>query len=194
VDADSGPEQLLAGPHRRVLQLTMRARGFTMIELLIAMVIAAILIMLALPTYSEFMRNTRIRNAAESIAGGIRLAQTEAIRRNQNVEFVLNPATGWSIRDPITPQILQTELFSESAGQLAVNPNPPAANKLTYSGLGQLQQPLNPDDGSATLASIDVLHATVVPSRALRVITEVFGTNARVCDPDPTVNATLRCP
>lgn len=171
----------------------MRARGFTMVELLIAMVIAAILLFLAVPTYSEFMRNTRIRNTADSLANGIRLAQTEAIRRNQDVEFIVNPATGWSIRDPITPQILQAELFSDTGGQLIVDPNPVAAVKLTYSAIGQLRTPTNPDDGSATMISIAIRHATVA-SRELRVITEPFGMGIRVCDNDPTVDATLRCP
>lgn len=171
----------------------MRERGFTMVELLIAMVIAAMLMLLALPTYTEFMRNTRIRNTADSIAGGIRLTQTEAIRRNQDVEFIV-AGTGWQIRDPLGPQVLHDELFSDSAGQLTVNANPPGAVKLTYSGLGQLRQPTNPDDGTTTMTSVDVTHTTVPTARALRVITEAFGTNARVCDPDPTVSLTLRCP
>lgn len=171
----------------------MRARGFTLVELLIAMVIAAILLLLVMPTYSEFMRNTRIRNTADSLANGIRLAQTEAIRRNQNVEFIVDPATGWSIRDPIAPAILQNEPFSDSAGQIVVDPSVPPAVKLTYSPLGQLILPTNPDDGSDTMTSLAISHA-VAPSRALRVITEFYGASARVCDNDPTVNASLRCP
>ncbi len=173
----------------------MRARGFTLIELMIGMVIAAILLFLAVPTYSEFMRNTRIRGTADSIAGGIRLAQTEAIRRNTDVEFIVDPATGWSIRDPAVAQILHAEPFSESAAQLAVDTSPPAAVKLTYSGIGQFRfvPPTNPDDGSAVMTSIAVRHATVA-SRELRVITEPFGMGTRVCDNDPTVHLTLRCP
>jgi prepilin-type N-terminal cleavage/methylation domain-containing protein len=172
----------------------MRARGFTMVELLIAMAIAAILLMLVMPTYAEFMRNTRIRNTADSLAGGIRLAQAEAIRRNQNVELIVDPANGWSIRDPITPSILHNEPFSDTGGQIIVDPSVPPAVKLTYSPLGQLILPTNPDDGSTTMTSIAVRHA-VAPSRELTVITDVFGAGVRVCDnDDPTVNASLRCP
>src|SRR5688572_6449949 len=122
----------------------MRARGFTMIELLVTMTVAAILLMLALPSYTEFMRNTRIRGTADSIAGGMRLAQTEAIRMNQNIEFIVDPATGWTIRDPITPRDVHTEAFTEGGGQLDVDPSPPGATTLTYSPLGQLQLPDNP--------------------------------------------------
>lgn len=171
----------------------MRARGFTLVELLIAMVIAAILLMLALPTYTEFMRNTRIRSTADSLAGGMRLAQAEAVRRNQDVELIVDPAVGWTIRDPIAPQILHDEPFSEAGAQVVIDPNPPAADRLTYSALGQLL-PTNRNDGdSATMTSIAISHAAA-PSRALRVITEFFGQGVRVCDKDGAVHATLQCP
>jgi type IV fimbrial biogenesis protein FimT len=164
-----------------------------MIELMIGLVLMAVLLMLITPTYAEFLRNAKIRNTADSIAGGIRLAQTEAIRRNQNVELVINVATGWQVRDPVTPAILHDEPFTDAAGQIVVDPNPAAAFKLTYSPIGQLLVPTNPDDGSNTLLSVAVRHATFA-SRDLRVITESFGQGVRVCDNDATVHASLRCP
>ena len=171
----------------------MRARGFTMVELMIALVIVAILLMLVTPTFAEFLRNAKIRSTADSIAGGMRLAQTEAIRRNANVELVVVPGSGWQVRDPQVPAILHREPFTEGGTQIAVDLNPPAAAKLTYSAIGQLQLPTNPDDGTPTLVSVGVRHASVA-SRDLRVITEFFGQGVRVCDNDPTVQASLRCP
>ena len=176
----------------------MRSRGFTMIELLVTMTVAAILVMLALPSYTEFMRNTRIRGTADSIAGGLRQAQTEAIRMNRPIEFIVDPATGWSIRDPDIPGLgadartLHTEAFTEGAGQLDVDPSPPASAMLTYSPIGQLIQP-NPGDGTVPMTFVDVRH-TITPSRPLRVITEALGVGVRVCDPNPAVHADLRCP
>ena len=163
-----------------------------MIELLVTMTVAAILLMLALPSYTEFMRNTRIRGTADSIASGLRLAQTEAIRMNQNVEFIVDPATGWTVRDPVTPRDLHTEAFTEGGGQLDVDPSPPGASILTYSPLGQLFLPNNPD-ATPAMTFVDVRH-TLTPSRPLRVITEALGVGVRVCDPNPAVHADLRCP
>jgi type IV fimbrial biogenesis protein FimT len=171
----------------------MRSRGFTMVELLIAMVIVALLLLLAVPTFAEFMRNARIRNTADSIAGGIRLAQTEAVRRNQNVEFIVDPAAGWTIRDPLTPAVLHAEAFTDAAGQLVVDPSPAGAVKLTYSPIGQFVTGTNPDDGSDVMTSVAVRHATAV-ARPLRVITEPWGQGVRVCDNDAAVHASLRCP
>jgi type IV fimbrial biogenesis protein FimT len=171
----------------------MRAAGFTMVELLVTMTIAAILLMLAVPNYSEFMRNTRIRGVADSIAGAMRLAQTEAIRLNQAVELIVDPSTGWSIVEPVAPRTLHSEPYTESAGQVGVALSPPGATKLTYSPIGQLITPTNPSDGSTTLTSVAVTHA-ITPSRALRVINEAFGAGVRVCDKATDAHSSLQCP
>ncbi len=66
-----------------------RQRGFSMIELAVALVVLALLVMAALPTMSDWMRNLRIRNAAESMQYGLQKARAEALRRNQNITFWL---------------------------------------------------------------------------------------------------------
>jgi type IV fimbrial biogenesis protein FimT len=66
-----------------------RARGVTLIELLIGLTILGILVMLALPSYSAWIQNAKIRAATESLQAGLQLARTEAVRRNVLVELVL---------------------------------------------------------------------------------------------------------
>lgn len=64
-------------------------RGFTLIELAIAMAIFGFLIAAALPSIGAWMDNTRIRNVAESIQNGLQATRAEAIRRNQSISFYL---------------------------------------------------------------------------------------------------------
>jgi len=66
-----------------------RCRGFSLVEILIAMTILALLLLLALPNMSEYLRNSTVRTAAEIISSGVQLARSEAIRRNTPVEFAL---------------------------------------------------------------------------------------------------------
>ena len=66
-----------------------RCRGFSLVEILIAMTILALLLLLALPNMSEYLRNASVRTAAEIISNGVQLARSEAIRRNTPVEFAL---------------------------------------------------------------------------------------------------------
>ena len=92
--------------------------------------ILVILMLFALPTYRDFMGNTRIRNTADSLAHGVRLAQVEAIKLNQNVTFEVDPAVGWTIRD-LAATDLHVEPFSDTSGQILVDPRPAGAIKLT---------------------------------------------------------------
>ena len=76
-------------------------RGFTLIELMIAIAIAVLLLVLAAPAYTTWVADQQIRAGAESIASGMRLAHAEAIRRNGQVEFVITPTgatRGWAIK------------------------------------------------------------------------------------------------
>lgn len=78
----------------------MKARGFSLIELLIAIVVIGILLALALPSFSNMLRNASIRNLASSIAGGLNVAKAEAVRRNKLISFELPvDGSGWVVRE-----------------------------------------------------------------------------------------------
>lgn len=63
------------------------ARGFSLVELMIATAVLAMLIMIALPSMTTWIRNTKIRSANETIQAGLMLARAEALRRNTVVRF-----------------------------------------------------------------------------------------------------------
>ncbi len=69
--------------------MTNNLRGYSLIELVVALVIMGILLSLALPNYSNYMRDAKLRSAAEVFLSGIQLARSEAVRRNTQVELVL---------------------------------------------------------------------------------------------------------
>jgi len=62
--------------------------GFSLVELLVAIALIAVLVGLGAPSYQEWIESTRIRSAAESIQGGLQLARAEAVKRNTQVQFV----------------------------------------------------------------------------------------------------------
>jgi type IV fimbrial biogenesis protein FimT len=64
-------------------------RGFTLIELMVGIVILSVVMALAVPNFSEWIRNSKIRTTAESIQNGLQLARSEAVRRNTFVRFQL---------------------------------------------------------------------------------------------------------
>ena len=174
----------------------MRARGFSLIELMIAISIFALLVVLAGPIYGEFIANTHIRNAGESILNGVQLAQAQAVRYNLPTEFQFN-GTGWVVttddpENPGTPLAGSQQIYqmTEGATQAKVTPTPVGATTVTFGGLGRIDANA---DASASLEMLDIVldpaKSSVSTSRPLRVVvsdaTKGFGT--KLCDPDPAL-------
>lgn len=60
-----------------------------MIELMVTVSILAVLMVATLPSIGQWMRNTEIRNAAESLQNGLTRARAEAVKRNETISFSL---------------------------------------------------------------------------------------------------------
>ncbi len=60
-------------------------RGFTILELMIAIAIAAILLALAVPSFTSFLNSNRATSQANELLASFQIARMEAIRRNAPV-------------------------------------------------------------------------------------------------------------
>jgi type IV fimbrial biogenesis protein FimT len=75
-----------------------RARGFSLLELMIALTMLAILVGLAAPSYRAFTRNNTVTAAHNDLVTSLTLARSEALRRNRTVS-VCASADGASCGD-----------------------------------------------------------------------------------------------
>ncbi len=162
--------------------------GVTLIEMMVALAIAALLVTLAIPSYTAWISDSQIRNAAESLGSGLRFAKSQAIVRNEAVRLVLDPTTatgGWQVQLDSDDSVLQTGSFAESASRAQFTVAPAGATTVTYTALGQLS-PTN-KDASAVMTSVRV---QIPSARELDVVFGgVGGSGVKICDPSGSLPA-----
>lgn len=194
---------------RAIARTGASTRGFTLVELMVTVVLLAILFSLAVPSFTGMVRNSQVRSVAESLQNGLRLAQSEAVRRNRQTVFTLTnsePSTNsaavangrnWAIHtvprtteDPASHVFIQGGALSDTAGNVTVS-NAPAA--VCFNSAGRVVDNADP----AVSGAVCALTATPIrydlaltgADRPLRVTLAVGG-QIRMCDPNKTLSAT----
>ena len=63
-------------------------RGFAALELLIAIAVGALLVALVIPSLERYQRGRELRHSAQQLLGAVRLAQQQAVTRDEDVRLV----------------------------------------------------------------------------------------------------------
>lgn len=166
-----------------------RSSGFTLVEMVIAVVILGILTSIGLPSFTQMLRNSEVRAAAESIGSGLQKSRAEAVTRNNNVTFTLGSGTSWTIAgsDALGPFTVESRSGKESSSSVTVvakaADGTTDASAITFNNLGQAVP------NAANVARIDL--SATGGNKSLRV-TVGAGGNAKVCDPSLTSGSSPR--
>src|SRR6476469_3846721 len=70
--------------------------GFTAIEMMVTLAIAAILMTTAAPNFSTFLAQTRLTSAANDFFAAINATRSEALSRGRRVDMVLMDGAKWT--------------------------------------------------------------------------------------------------
>jgi len=65
----------------------IRARGFTLLELMFTLTMAAVLLGLAIPSFRTMTASNRVVTQANEMVSAVNFARSEAITRNTNITF-----------------------------------------------------------------------------------------------------------
>lgn len=68
-------------------------RGFTLIELMVTIAVAALLIAIAVPSFKTLTVSNALTTAANDMVGALNLARMEAIKLNSTTQFCSNSST-----------------------------------------------------------------------------------------------------
>lgn len=139
--------------------MNQKARGFTLIELMVVVALAAIMASLAAPSFRSFVSGQRIKTAASDFVMAAIFARSEAIKRNTDVTItpVTLSAAGW--KDGWTVAAGATQLSQQQAYTGVTFDGPDSA--ITYNGTGRLSgsvttMTITGTDGSARCVAFDL--------------------------------------
>lgn len=122
-----------------------REAGVTLLELMVAMTIMAILLTIAMPSFSTYLANTQLRAVADNLHAGLQGARMEAIKGNRNTAFlVFDSDNNWVTYD--TSATIVT-------GNVCGSTSTPASNQIQRSCSENKGATLNPDP-TATVVKV----------------------------------------
>lgn len=191
--------------------------GFTLIELMIGIVIFAIVLALGMPSFSDWIRNTRIRNFTESIVTGLNVAKAEAVRRNALVRFQvvgslnagcalsaagtswmvsLDAPTGTGSCDQAPSDTLAPRIIQKQAAQAGANLTVAGADLIRFNGVGRATFPVGVNDVNINVGVAGGVCATSDAPNGLRCLSVVVSSSGqvRMCDPALVSTDSRACP
>lgn len=113
----------------------VRARGFSVLEMLVVLGIVAALVVLAVPALTSAVRGTGLQQAADLLAGEIEAARGAALRGNRTVAFRfyrLEDGTGGALERPV--------FAAFQAGYLAAEDGRPDRRVARFEPIGPVRR------------------------------------------------------
>lgn len=87
------------------------SRGFTLIELMVALSILALLALASGTFFGDFLANSRLREEGNTLYTQFLIAQSEAINRNSEVQLVITAAQAQMVH-VASATVLRTHVFN----------------------------------------------------------------------------------
>jgi len=196
------------------------SHGFTLVELVVTMAVLSLLAFAVMPSVADWIRSTRVRNAAEAVQNGLQKARTEALRQNKNVTFWLvsladdrvidnscalsDVAASWVISlttpqgscasapsETVAPMIIETHAAGDGGRNVTVLSVDAGGNSASSVTFNGFGQVVAPGTGGAApVAAIDLTSSS--GGRRLRIQISSGG-GVRLCDRAVAANDPRTC-
>lgn len=169
----------------------MTQRGFTLVELMVAVTVALFLLISGMPIMNTYVGNVRLRAGSEGMLDGLAMARNEAIRRNTTVLYRFTGAE-WFVVIPGTNGASDTTLVHRAEAANSPLRLTPSAGQIAFSGSGRTFpagsslsiQFSNPGAGACRVNGGEVT--------CLRIDLPASG-EPRLCDPAAATGNTKAC-
>jgi type IV fimbrial biogenesis protein FimT len=124
-----------SGPRRAGKRLRIGERGFTLPELLVGLLVAAILAAVALPMYNTAMNNMRMNGTATAISGAVSRTRYQAVMTSQTYTIAITaPANTYVVKNLATGVAAASVPLPNPA--IAINTGTAATYTFTFNANG----------------------------------------------------------
>jgi type IV fimbrial biogenesis protein FimT len=178
-----------------VLTLRHNQRGFSLVELIVALVVVGTLVSMGIPSFTAWIQNSQLRTTSESTLAGLQLARAEAVRRNTRIQFTLAGASfqDWTIgcatvvgdlnADGVNdcPAVIQSRTAAEGTANVVVAVDNAT---ITFGGLGRANLAMTANITNPTGGGCAAIGG---PMRCSRILVSTGG-QIRMCDPAITIS------
>jgi len=144
-------------------------RGFSLTELIVALLVAMILMALGLPAFLRAYRAYELNNAATQVANILRLTRYEAIRQNTAIQCYVRPGpapgtTNMWVDSVANGTLDPTEkmILLDPSGNLTDGGSVPGAASMLSTAVGST--PTNPQSATASSVKFDARGAVSPPT------------------------------
>ena len=151
-------------------------RGFTLVELMVTVAVAAVLLAIAVPSFTSIVNSSRLTAQANEVVAALQSARMEAVRRNARVS-VCSSADGSTCAGPAEAWGSLLTVLESSGEVLRVNAVKPSlkvssgVSKITFRADG-----LARDAAGAVLANtVTVCIPTTRPAENQRLVEMASG-------------------
>lgn len=133
----------------------MKQNGFTLIEVMVALLVTAILASISVPFYRSFSFNLDLKSTARDVASDLRYAQQLAVTTQINHLVVFNINTNhYSIKNSQTENIIKSISIKNPVTILSITDLP--GNTVTFNATGAATSSgviilTNPNNREATI-------------------------------------------
>jgi type IV fimbrial biogenesis protein FimT len=176
-----------------------RAAGFTIIELMTTLIIAAVLLVIAIPSFSDFFAKRRVEGVFGELHTDLQLARSESVARNRPTRVTFG-ANCYVVHVAITGSTTTCSQTTEtiSAGdtkikvvqlQVGTNANLAPQSSLTFVEFDPVRGTAS-WNGSGTVAAIDT--SSSAGPWQLRAAALATG-RVQLCSPGGTVGGFATC-
>ena len=137
------------------------APGFTLLEMLITLAVVGILLGLAVPNFSEMIRNTRLTSSANDLLRATQVARSEAVKRQLPVVVCATADSAAAVPACSYGEFRDWIVFVDTDGDMAVDAGEMVLER--HGAVHELVTVRNDNDGLISYAATGFVSAPPTP-------------------------------